>query len=130
MVLWALAAGSLLLWWLHMPQAAEPPAVMASLGHHMGVVSTEAGLRALGHSSSAPAAPDAQKRYQLMGVVAGSRGQGSALIAVDGQAPQVFLVGQEVADSWRLESVAESAATLRGGQAARIVIELAGAPKN
>jgi general secretion pathway protein C len=51
-------------------------------------------------------------RFQLWGVVAGASGQGSALIAVDGQPPKAFRVGQYVSDGLKLASLTPKQARL------------------
>ena len=51
-------------------------------------------------------------QWHLLGVVAGASGQGSALIAVDGQAAKAFLPGQQVAPGWVLHSVERRLARL------------------
>ena len=56
-------------------------------------------------SSSAP-------QWNLLGVVAGVSGQGSALIVVDGQPAKAFLPGQTVAPGWVLHSVGHRLARL------------------
>lgn len=44
-------------------------------------------------------------RLQLVGVISGLSGQGSALITLDGQAPKPYLVGQTVGDKLVLQSL-------------------------
>ena len=69
--------------------------------------------RLLGFSraADAPAAPVADKRYALVGVLA--RGsQGAALIAVDGQPAKPYRVGAEVDGGLVLRSVGARSATL------------------
>ena len=51
-------------------------------------------------------------RFELRGVVAGASGQGSALIAVDGQPPRPFRVGQTVTDGVVLQSLGPKQAQL------------------
>jgi general secretion pathway protein C len=53
-------------------------------------------------------------RFQLLGVVAGASGQGSALIALDGQPPRAFRVGQTVTDGVVLQSLGPKQAQLGG----------------
>jgi general secretion pathway protein C len=63
-----------------------------------------------------PSADD--KSIQLLGVIAGSSGQGSALLAIDGQAPKPFRVGQTVSDGLVLQRLdarrAQLGASLNG----------------
>jgi general secretion pathway protein C len=54
-------------------------------------------------------------KVALLGVVGDAKGQGVALLSVDGQAPKPYRVGVEVTDGWRLESVAGRAAVLAAG---------------
>ncbi len=70
--------------------------------------------RALGHADAAQASPESHKRFQLLGVIAAGSGQGSALIAVDGQPPQAFVQGQSVAEGWRLQSLISHGLVLQG----------------
>ena len=116
-LLWALAAGSVVFWWLHSPRqdlgvsspVRETPAAS-------GVQSSAAVARALGHSTASVAAPDAQRRFQLLGVIAADSGQGSALMMVDGQPAKVFVQGQDVGEGWRLQSVGAFGVRLSAGQ--------------
>jgi len=48
-----------------------------------------------------------------LGVIASASGQGSALIAVDGQQPKPFRVGQTVQDDWVLSSLTARKASLK-----------------
>ena len=75
--------------------------------------------RALGVQAPAPEVSIAQSsRFQLWGVVAGASGQGSALIAVDGQPPRAFRVGQTVTEGVVLQGLgpkqAQLGATVQG----------------
>ena len=71
--------------------------------------------RTLGHTSATAIAADEQRRFQLLGVIAAPSGQGSALLIVDGQAPQAFVQGQMVVDGWRLQSVGKEDVRLSAG---------------
>ena len=123
---WALVAGGALLWWLHAPSgqvapaaavADRAPAPLQSQGPAM--------LRALGHTAAAPeAAGDAQRRFVLLGVVAGASGQGAALLAVDGQPPQAFVQGQSVAEGWRVQSLNANGVRLEAAGAAPLLLSL------
>ena len=76
--------------------------------------------KALGAASASqtPATMDVNARLVLSGVVALNSGQGAALIAMDGQAPKAFKVGQTVVDGLLLQSLgprqARLAATIDG----------------
>ena len=118
-VVWAVVAGSVVLWWLHMPRPAPIPQTPASLGQTPGDTQARGGVeRALGHTRTVAATPDVQKRFVLLGVIAAPSGQGSALLAVDGQPARAFTKGQNVTDGWRLDSVSTTSvriAPLSGG---------------
>ena len=116
-LLWSLAAASTAHWYLKLPRAEEGAAAAAVLpvvpatlpGTDPGAV-----VRALGHVGEA--ATDAQSRFQLLGVIAAPSGQGSALLAVDGQPARAFVQGQAVADGWRLQFVGQEGVRLGAGQ--------------
>ena len=115
--LWAVAVGSVVFWWLQLPQpdraVQTPVSVTLVPSATQGTASV---LRALGHTPAETAAPDAQSRFQLLGVIATNAGQGSALLAVDGQPPQAFVQGQTVVEGWRLQSVGQEGVRLSAGQ--------------
>lgn len=73
----------------------------------LGAVQVEAAL---------PGADD--KLIQLLGVIAGQSGQGSALLSIDGQAPKPYRVGQTVSEGWVLQRLdtrrAQLGATMTG----------------
>ena len=77
-------------------------------------------------SAAVVATPDAGSRFALSGVVALHSGQGAALIAVDGQAPKAFKVGQVVADGWVLQSLEPRQARLGAARDshARITLDM------
>ena len=116
-LLWSLAAAFAALWYLKLPRAEGGAATAVALP----VVSTtlpttdHGGVaRALGHVGEAAA--DAQSRFQLLGVIAAPAGQGSALLAVDGQPARAFVQGQAVVDGWRLQFVTQEGVRLGTGQ--------------
>ena len=76
------------------------PASATQLPRALGLVSTES-------VSTADAS-----RLSLLGVIAGPNGQGSALIALDGQPPKPFRVGQAVSDGLVLQSLGPRRALL------------------
>ena len=114
-LLWAVVAGTLLLWWLHMPRPAAVPDTLASLAPHSGQTQVRGGIeRALGHTSTVAQTPEMQTRFVLLGVIAADSGRGSALIALDGQPPQAYIQGQVVDSGWTLKTVSPDAVTLQG----------------
>lgn len=105
---WALAVAGATLWWLHAPhggtQALAPAQMDGSAVSSAGGTSPVA--RALGQgATTVQHRPEAQRRFQLLGVVATASGQGAALLVVDGQAPQAFVQGQSVMEGWRVQSL-------------------------
>lgn len=106
-LLWAVAAGCVVFWTLRLgatralpaglapavrlPEPADPVAVARLLG----------AAGASGDTSPAVAA----SRLVLTGVVAAPSGGGSALIAVDSEAPRPFRVGSRVHDDLWLQAV-------------------------
>lgn len=117
-VLWCAAAASLVFGWLHFPQG--QPSVTATVVNAdpaMASPDVAAGLRrAWGVQQDAPQIDTAQSmRYQLLGVVAGASGQGSALIAIDGQPPKPYRVGQVVSEGIFLQSLGSREARLGAG---------------
>ena len=115
-LLWALAVGSVVFWWLHSPQHDARPNHPVGEASTAGTPNSTAVARALGQSSVSVAAPDAQRRFQLLGVIAADSGQGSALLAVDGQSAKAFVQGQDVGEGWRLQSVGSAGVRLSAGQ--------------
>lgn len=115
-LLWALAAGSAVIWYLQLPRSGSEVDVSVSVTPVAPPVQGNGHVvRALGHTVVITAAPEAQRRFQLLGVIAADSGQGSALLMVDGQPPQAFVQGQTVADGWRLQSVGQTGVRLSAG---------------
>lgn len=132
LLLWAAAAGTLTLWWLHRPHAPSAPVAQASVPPASADRPVPGAIeRALGHRSATPAAaaPEIQKRFQLLGVIASPSGQGSALLRIDGQPPRAFVAGQDVGEGWRLQSVRRDAAVLHNAASTQL-LELPGPPKD
>ena len=114
-LLWAVAAASIVLWWLHMPRAAAVPDAQVTLEQPSGPAQNRAGVeRALGHTRAVATAPEMQNRFVLLGVIAASSGRGSALIAIDGQPPQAYIQGQSIEPGWTLKTVSPDAVTFQG----------------
>ena len=113
---WGLAAASVIFWGLKLaapPESVAPPALVSA-----PVAVDPAEVAKLFGAVPAPAAslaPDAGNRLVLLGVVADGDMRGAALIAVDGQAPRPYRVGQQVGDGYVLQSVDVRAATLGAG---------------
>ena len=106
-LLWLAAGLSVGYWFLQVRgQGAWTP--VQGLAPSAPQADLESVARALGAVSVAeqPAAgPASVARLQLVGVVAQGRGQGAALIAIDGQPPRPWRVGAEVTDGLVLQSL-------------------------
>ena len=130
----ALATYGAVSWFLQIQSLSGPasltPVAQTINGSTALAVDTGHVAQALG----APVAPDATggnvahtaHQWNLLGVVAGASGKGSALLSVDGQAPKAFLPGQSVAPGWVLHSVGHRLARLapEGQDAASVTLEL------
>jgi general secretion pathway protein C len=124
-VSWFLQIQSLLTPLSSAPIAQTHAAALAGMPVDSGRVA-----QALG--ATAPANPQGENvvlaahQWALLGVVAGASGKGSALLAVDGQAPKAYLPGQSVAPGWVLHSVGHRLARLapEGQTEASVTLEL------
>ena len=102
---WCVAALSLAYWFWLFPFAPEVlPAVAMTSPAESPLASAGPLNRVLG-AVALEATPFEADRMQLVGVVSGPSGQGSALIAIDGQAPKPFRVGQALVDGWVLQGL-------------------------
>ena len=125
--LWALVAGSALYWALQLFVTA-PKAPPGTVAVQPGAGARGDLARLFGADAPAPvvaaaAAPVADNRFQLVGVVsprsAQASGEGVALIAIDGAPAKAFRVGATVAEGTVLQAVRARGVTLgpRGGEA-------------
>lgn len=128
------AAASAVFWVLSFPSssAVQGVPVVQSAGQ-LGSGSPQVPVhlaRAWGLQAPAPEVSIAQSsRFQLWGVVAGASGQGSALIAVDGQPPRAFRVGQAVAEGVVLQGLGPKQAQL-GASAQGVTLFSLSLPEN
>jgi len=124
LLLWAGAVGTLTLWWLHLPQPRDMSASAARVTPSSQTPPAPGAVeRVLGHTQAVAVVPDAHKRFVLKGVIASASGQGSALIAVDGQPAKAYLIGQTIDGDWQVQNVAARSATLQGaGQRLELVL--------
>jgi general secretion pathway protein C len=122
---WAVAAASVAFWVLRWPQLDPASAATVPVFTPGASPPGQAVARALGHqaepNTSAPTQTSSQ--HQLLGVIASTSGQGSALIAVDGQPPKAYRVGQSVQEGWTLVSLTARQARLKSNTA-EILLEL------
>jgi general secretion pathway protein C len=124
--IWTLAAASVAFWVLRWPSSDLPLTVNTATATSLSSPNQGAQTaRALGqpHAKSASPVLQASSQYKLMGVIASASGQGSALIATDGQPPKAYRVGQSVQDGWNLVALTARQARLRSS-GAEILLEL------
>jgi len=127
---WATAAGGVVYWGLLLTAPAALPVVGLAGAPMASSQSMPTVAKALGHATSLPQAPTPSSvQYQLVGVIAYTTGQGSALIAVGGQPPKAFRVGQEVSEGVKLISLAPKQARLKSsGQDLVLELPVSGNP--
>ena len=142
---WAVRATTLLLWGLAIFSAGywalrviatptgvgtAPPALRTPPPANPDAVARLLGAPAGGTATAAPAA-DLAGRFSLTGVVADRRGQGAALISVDGRPPRPYLVGSQVAEGLIVQSVEGRRVVLAESPGAprAVVLELPALPR-
>ena len=131
-LVWVAAAASVVYWMLLMMAPRSVPVVGLISSPELQSQSTPSVAKALGDAAAVPQAPvQNSAQYKLLGVIASGTGQGSALIAVDGQPPKAFRVGQEVNDGLKLVSLTPRQARLQSsGQALVLDLPVSGTPLN
>jgi general secretion pathway protein C len=111
---WAMAAGGVVYWGLLLTAPAALPVVGLASAPMAPSQSVPTVAKVLGHATSVPqASTPSSVQFQLVGVIASTTGQGSALIAVGGQPPKAYRVGQEVSEGVKLVSLAPKQARLQ-----------------
>lgn len=129
LLLWALAAGVSVFWWLRL-SAAPPGQAIAAAPVAALQVNAQALAKALGAvdlPATMPVPASTASRYELLGVLAGrDSGAGAAVIAVGGKPAKPFRVGDMVEDGIMLQSLAAREARLGPGMdaAATTVLQL------
>jgi general secretion pathway protein C len=137
-VIWAAVAASAAFWGLRLFVRPPPVPAHAAIVDPAGAVAGDLG-RLFGVDPTAPveaavpAAPAADARFRLIGVVAprghAARDGGVALIALDGKPPKAYRVGAAVDGELVLLGVhARGAALGPRGQPAQVALELPGLP--
>jgi general secretion pathway protein C len=117
--IWAAVAACITYWVLQFPQQqAAHAAAVATENTTKPDLSAHA-ARALGQQAATASAETVQaaSQFKLLGVIAKGSGGGSALIAVDGQAPKAYRVGQTVHEAWVLSSLSARQARLQAAGA-------------
>ena len=111
-LLWFAVAAGVAFWVLHFPRdsAGVWPAVSTPAPHQKADTADMA--RALGQTQASSVVAAEASRFQLLGVISSTSGGGSALIAVDGQAPKAWRVGQALQDGVYLQKLAPRQAWL------------------
>jgi general secretion pathway protein C len=124
-LIWALAAASVAFWVLMWPTQQAGVALVPVAATQTKQDTHAQTAKALGHAAASKASAElsVNSPFKLMGVIASPTGQGSALIATDGQAPKAFRVGQAVQDGWTLDSLTARQARLKSVNA-QVTLEL------
>ena len=127
-VLALLLAASVVFWVLRWPlrDSAAPLPLAANTESLPGANSAVvARLLGAGLAPIATAvAPDAASRFRLAGVIASGRGQGVALVSIDGKPPKPYQVGSKLEDGLMLQSVEQRRAALATDAKAPVSLQL------
>lgn len=124
---WCAAAASGVFWLLGFPSGSAGQGALAVQTRPANAAeqSQQHLARAWGVQAPRPEVSIAQSaRFELLGVVAAASGLGSALIAVDGQPPRAYRVGQTVADGVVLLGLAPKQAQLGANPQGSVVFSL------
>lgn len=122
-LVWAAAAASVVYWVLLLMAPKSVPVVGLTSSPAVQSQSTPSVAKALGDAATVSQAPiQNSAQYKLLGVIASGTGQGSALIALDGQPPKAFRVGQDVNDGLKLVSLTPRQARLRSSDQALVLV--------
>lgn len=117
-LIWSAAAAGAVFWVLQFPQGKSARVVAVVPVGGATAAGTQANepvhlLRVWGVQAQLPETDMAQSgRYQLWGVVADASGRGSALIAIDGQPPKAYRVGQALSEGVYLQSLSQHQAKI------------------
>jgi general secretion pathway protein C len=111
-LVWSVAAAGTAYWVLQWPSARTEPVPEVTVGAATPAGDTAQMARALGQVQALAATAPEVSRFQLMGVISFTSGRGSALIAVDGQPPKAWRVGQAVQEGVYLQKLAPRQAWL------------------
>ena len=113
LVVWALAAASLVYWGLRLAGGRGPDLSAPAVAAPPPVVDPQVVARLLGAvEAAAPQQATRASRFQLQGVLAGTPGGGAALIVVDGKPAQPFRVGAAIEEGLVLQSAVARRAKL------------------
>ena len=137
-LLWTLAALAATYWLMKSIGLAEAPVRAGTIAAHAPTVNSADLTRVLGPPALTPAtaattaaaelANHPASKMRLLGVVAGRRNAGVALIALEGQPARPYRVGSQVTADYRLTRVATRSATLATSAAGAALITLELAP--
>ena len=101
-------------WGLQLATPLAQPATASPAAYGLAHDATASVARALGYTASTPSQTSMTgSQFKLLGVISTASGQGSALIAADGQAPKAYRVGQTVQEGLVLSSLTPRQAILK-----------------
>jgi general secretion pathway protein C len=104
-MLWCALAAGVAYWVLHFPR--ETAVVLPAVSTPTVAPATDTShmARALGQVQAQAVVSADTNRFQLLGVISSSSGRGSALIAIDGQPPKAWRVGQALQEGVYLQKL-------------------------
>lgn len=111
-LLWFAVAAGVAFWVLHFPRESAGGLPAVATPAVTPTADTTHMVRALGQAQAQPAVVAEPSRFQLVGVIAAASGRGSALIAIDGQSPKAWRVGQALQEGVYLQKLAPRQAWL------------------
>lgn len=133
-LLWGLAAAAAVFWMLRVAGMSDTAIEANPVAEPVPSISVAELAKALGPATVlaataqvalvAPSAPDPGASMRLLGVIAGRKSGGVALISINGQVAQPYRVGSQVDDTYRLAKVDKRSATLASNQTADNAITL------
>jgi general secretion pathway protein C len=132
-VLASLLAACVVFWVLRWPQRDSGAALpLAANTESLPGANNAVVARLLGAGLAPVAAalvPDAASRFRLLGIIASGRGQGVALLSIDGKPPKPYHVGSLIEEGLVLQSVEQRRAALAPDAKAPVSVQLELPPK-
>lgn len=124
LLIWMLAGAGAAYWVLKWPDHASVVNVNMAQSVAQRRIQGPEVQRVLGAIASEDLKTSDLSRFKLVGVIASSAGQGSALIAIDGQTPKPYRVGQTLDDGVVLQSLGSRQAKLAIGSNQNLMLQL------
>lgn len=122
-----LLAASVVFWMLRWPVRDSGSALpLPNATEELASADTTVVSRMLGGGVApvASIAPDAASRFRLTGIIASGRGQGVALLSIDGKPPKPYSVGNQLEEGVMLQSVEKRRVSLAANAKAPVSLQL------